>query len=289
MRINQADTMKSVDPNPMPLDPRAFADGELDAQRALDLFARESDPAAMKARVAHQQALREAVGRVMDQPTCPAKLRVAVMGVAQEKQPESPAVIGRIGFTRWLPAAVAALLLVSTLAVYQFSSPTSPPATDQTLTTAGILPAAQVERFAKRHVSCTRLMAKLHRVDDFPQDVKALPGVVEHEVGSAVPSLDLSSLGYRFDRAGMCNLPGSGSAHLIYIADSGDRGDAISLWLRHYTGSPAIDADTLYHVTSTDVAHPMLIWRDANTIYYLVGDGGDAVDQVADYLRNEMK
>jgi len=102
--------------------------------------------------------------------------------------------------------------------------------------------------------------------------------------GQVAGGLDLSSIGYHFDRVGRCTVPGTGSVHLIYraMAETG-RQDAISLWIRPADEEFAVEPGTL-HVRGAERAHPVLIWRQGEMVYFLTGDGLGPAKQAATAL-----
>jgi anti-sigma factor RsiW len=270
---------------PRPLS--AFADGELDPQQSLEVLEQMStDPQAAR-QVMHQQQLRQAVARAMDDPTgqIPAALRQRLTELAKTvPEPQPPMDSGplaRLG--RWIPAAVAALLFIAAVLTFNASRDSSGPA-------PGIIPAAKVDEFAARHVACSRLVEALHQDPALPTSITELPEALAQRFGQGSPGLDLTPVGYLFDRVGACTVPGRGAVHLIYrAAPETGRDDSISLWLRSDDGRLKLEADKLYTYSRTtsgqERAHPLAVWRQGDLIYWVTGDSLFGVKQVVGVLR----
>lgn len=207
-----------------------------------------------------------------------------------------PTVIARL--RRWTPAIAAAILFSIGLAsLYQANLITHPatpgfpgypgfPASSDPTTSGGgggggelsVLPAAMVQRFARRHSGCEAGRDLLHE-GDLPQNLAELPAALTAYLGDRPDaSLDLSGIGYVFDRVGPCTLPGGKSVHLIYRSIS-DRSHALSLWIKPDDGKLALRPDLFYQATTPASSdrdasfgnQPMVVWRHAGMIYYLIG------------------
>jgi len=77
--------------------------------------------------------------------------------------------------------------------------------------------------------------------------------------------------------------------HLIYHASKASgRRDSLSLWMKRYAGSPEIEAGKVY-AANLEGNHPLLVWRDQATIYYLVGDARGRTDRAAKVLMEESR
>ncbi len=272
----------------------AFADGELDVEQNLRVLEHMAmDPQSTR-RVMHQQQLRQAVGRVIrgDAPGAPADLRgkveAALADVPATNTPRSTraprSVLAVIG--RWAPAAVAAVLLVSALTVLRTADSSGPAVAGADV----LFSAAKVQEFGRRHVSCSRMLDRLHGSELFPRQVSQLPGALTAYLGDSGPvlgSLDLTGLGYRFVGAGKCLVPGTGSVHLVYeAAERTARSDSLSLWIRAYDGKTDIEPGKLYTASGPSAVHPVLVWRVGDVVYYLVGDGPEQTRVAAERLRS---
>ena len=282
----------------------AFADGELDVEQNLRVLeAMAMDPTHTR-RVLHQQQLRKACARVMDRPDChcPDQLKQQIQTISSAESPASPTaitatptltlagtdaerskhtpttpapdVIARIG--RWLPAAVAAVLLIGALAV--FFSPRA---------NSGMafgLDEARLAAFAGRHKSCSSDVTKLVPGIANPTNVAALPGTIDdyfvsqfgdEQTGHIDTALDLSVLGYEFQRVGVCGLPGKNAVHVVYkAADGADHGKSLSLWIKPDAPDLQLVPRRLYTAEAAD-GQPLLIWERNGRTYYLLGDAPD--------------
>ncbi|MDX1681488.1 MAG: hypothetical protein R3336_00075, partial [Phycisphaeraceae bacterium] len=149
-----------------------------------------------------------------------------------------------------------------------------PPATANHPQASPLTP-VQAERLGRRHVACSRRIAQLSQAVAFPENVGQLPTALHDYLDASVTVPDLTSLGYTFDRAGPCHLAGPRSVHLIYRAtDRSGREDALSLWIRPAEGATSLEPGRLYEGNDPTSAHPILIWRQGEAAYYLVGDNG---------------
>jgi len=279
----------------------AFADGELDGEHNLEMLERMAQDPSTAQRVADHQKLRRAVAQAMDDPSmkAPAELRERIGQMAQTQQARhvskpkpapstaGPSVLAVLG--RWVPSAVAAVLLIGALIAL---NQTRTPGPDQLITATQVLNPAVADRFVDRHFKCSRNITPLIGTDKLPQNLTALPGALSQYFHQPVNPdvLNLSSLGYQFDMAGLCVIPGKGAIHMIYKskAPTGQT-DTLSLWLRPYQKGSGIKPDKLYK-TSKDATEnlPMLVWRHGNMVYYLVGDSDDAVERAFDTIsRNQ--
>lgn len=275
----------------------AFADGELDVEQNLRVLEHMAINPTATRRVMHQQQLRQAVDRTISNATSatPESLKQQVQKmmadapVAGHATAQSEAsrggrapVLARIG--RWTPLAAAALFFIAALVVLdisqQHSSPLIPPIAMNPISEP------QYGMFVKRHLGCSRMIDTLHHMELFPQDLKALPASLATFLGGqATPGLDLSSIGYEFYAVGECNVPGEKSVHLIYHAKDDPSGhDALSLWIRRYSGSPAIELDRAFYVEAGG-ANPLVLWRQGGMIYYLVGNSLANTDRALQKLR----
>jgi len=149
-----------------------------------------------------------------------------------------------------------------------------------------LLGESQLGRFETRHVRCSVALSTLYRSQRYPDSLQALPAALEEKFQARLPNLDLSALGYRFERVGDCHVPGAGAVHLVYRArESEPTRSAISLWIKPYDGSPRIEAGRLFTVSREANPHPMVVWHESGLIYYLMGDWPDHVEQAARTLR----
>ena len=281
----------------------AFSDCELPNQERLHMLDRIASDGELAKRIKHQKLLREAVCKCMaDDPACrcPEELKnqIQQMVMADAAHPEQAAdqtqqgVIGYVG--RWMPAAVAAVLFISAVVVMYgpgdgaTGTPMQAGAGSMTQLVAGLMPRAQVDMFEKRHVGCATNLALLKPDGNLPNQVESLPAALSERFSGQVDGLDLSGIGYKFERVGKCTVPGQAAVHLVYRAlpETG-RADAISLWLL-----PASQADVtvkegqVYRVNGAGKAHPLVLWRHGGMMYYLVGDSMDVTERAAQTLRN---
>lgn len=291
----------------------AFADGELDVEQSLKVLEQLAMDPATTHRVIHQQQLRKAVARCLAEPAhCPEALRAKLAATITQATPGPAPAVGSTADARgitgrrsiltrplglWAPLATAAILLIGTMVLlleFGRGGAAVGPAVGRggyALVPAGtsLLPPERVAAFSSRHVRCANSLAELFRKDEFPQDVQALPAAVNRHIGNTPNHpLDLSRIGYRYDVAGVCTLPGQGSVHILYRAtpESGHR-DRLSLWIRAADEhAPRVEPGRVYVVADTSQPHPMLLWRDGDLLYYLMGDAGERVQAAAAALQD---
>ncbi|QQE10596.1 hypothetical protein JD969_13940 [Planctomycetota bacterium] len=280
----------------------SFADGEACEEVRVRMLSKMAESGDVAKQVRHQVQLRGAIKDAMTSETattCPDDLKAMITGMADEQQgdggpslnqggnqnnnlQEQPAVIGKIG--RWIPTAVAAvLLLVGSVVFNQMQSSSS----DGT-SIASMLPTRLVNLFEKRHVSCTSDLSKLPQDPNLPSKIEALPGALNKRLGSSTSGLDLTGIGYIFDRVGKCTVPGEISVHLIYKPMLGNpMSDAISLWIAPDDGRFEVKPDQVYTVNDGSKAHPILLWKEGTMLYYLVGDSMEVTKKAMNVLRTQ--
>src|SRR5690606_25746901 len=126
-----------------------------------------------------------------------------------------------------------------------------------------------------------------YQPDRFPRQVAALPGALSDYFHRSVApgGLDLSRIGYEYQVTGLCSVPGQGAVHVLYKAlPTTGRTDTLSLWLRPYDGQTPVEPGRLYLATDGETPMPMLIWREGDMVYYLMGDQMSNVEQAATAL-----
>lgn len=281
----------------------AVADGESDAAQRDLVFAALAERPELARFVLEQHRLRAAVAKTMKQPaTAPAELRARVEARLQAASDasadsrvseESPA----FKFGPWIPAAVAAMLcVVATLMfisarhIERTARPVGPVASLAQSADDHLLSMDVIEGLSIRHVSCSRLIASLNDSVKFPTEIKDVPKAIGDFLSrSPYDVLDLTALGYEFQGAGRCAIPGSSSVHLIYRAiDRKHRDDALSLWIQPDDGSVIIKPDTMYQPAGEYAVHPIVLWKHGGMLYYLVGDESEAVTKAAQQLSHSL-
>lgn len=285
----------------------ALADGELDGEQHSQMLKRMSQDPALADRIAEQQKLRKAIARVMDDPSmkAPAALLdqiTRMSGETQAEQAESfPPHLAETGspvlavIGRWLPAAVAALFFIGALVALNMAGNRDPGTGNGTIananhliTNGNVLNASLVDKFGNRHFKCSRHITPIHGADQFPQNLTKLPGALSEYFHKPIDPelLDLSALGYEFDMAGLCLLPGKGAVHIIYKSQAPGQADMLSLWMRPFEEGSGIEADRLYTTADPQENYPMVVWRHADMVYYLVGDSYDTVERAFEAIRD---
>lgn len=278
----------------------AMADGELDLRENPEALAKiAQDPKAAE-RVAYQQQLRDACAKAMDRPEmkCPddlaAKLRSMGMedaaATASTSAPstttdyQGPAVVGRIGgLSRWVPSAVAAVLLIAAAVVFTSANPGTPGIGADTVAFAP-------DRFSGRHGDCSLDLSLLKGSEKFGDatEFNQLPGKLADHFQASTDGLQLSldGIGYAYQLTGACPLPGKGAVHVVY-RHKDTPSKAISLWVMPVKEQhKGFEEGQVYSKASEDdVMHPVIYWRQGDMLYYLVGDSIEDANRAVQELR----
>lgn len=281
----------------------ALADGELDLREHPEALAKIGEDPQAAQRVAFQQQLKQACGKAMDTPDmkCPEALAARLLAMAsgeaegkpaapatpapsaQAEPYEGPAVIGRIG--RWVPAAVAAVLLIAAGILFTQANPDG----GVGIQSAAFFPVDQVDQFTGRHGDCAIDLTKLKDADRFGEtsEFDQLPGKLADHFQTSTDGMRLSldGIGYDYQLTGACALPGSGAVHIVYRNQS-DPGKAISLWIKPIKPDQAeLKEGQVYSIAGDEPMQPVIIWRQGELVYYLVGDSIEDCDKAVKQLR----
>ena len=289
----------------------AMADGELDLRENPEALSQIAQDAQAAQRVACQQQLRQAVGKAMDGPEmkCPAALADKLQAIAGDTSGSEthrnidagamnagdatrssapalyngPSVVGRIG--RWIPAAVAAVLLIAAGVTFTMNSGDGGIGSQQ----ASFLPVDKLDHFAGRHGDCalnTGLLKETERFGDATQ-FSELPGKLADYFQTSTDGMHLSldGIGYKYELTGACPLPGKGAVHVVY-RHKADPDKAMSLWVMPAREEHAsLKEGQVYSIASKDLMHPVIYWRQGGMLYYLVGDSLEDCDKAVKELR----
>ncbi len=294
----------------------AFADGELDVEQSLEVLEYLKMNRDAADRVMHQQQLREQVARVTREatPATPDELRRKVAELAgvefdatkaqpvdsgsavsteknlrdarpgegtptdsDQSTPRSD-VVARLGprVRRWASAgAVAAAIVLVSFIAFNLPKGTA---------VAGEIDLAVRDRMLGRHDTCTHDLEVLHRagVDQRISKVNTAVADVLGRASSPLPQLDLTAIGYELEGVGKCAVPGTPAVHLIYKPLEGaEDAPRLSLWIKPNDDSLDVENEQLYQVRGVEGGRRILVWRKGNSLYYLVGPGGDGVRDAA--------
>lgn len=291
-------------PNPINDLLSALADGELDVREHPDALAQIAQDAQASQRVVYQQQLKQACAKAMDTPEmkCPEALagRLRAMGTqaqgagadealgptqTQAAPYAGPSVIARIG--RWFPAAVAAVLLIAAGVMFSQSNPGTNSGVGSQA--AAFLPVDQIDRFTGRHGDCSMNLELLYQAEKFgdANGFDELPSKIAGHFKASTDGMRLSldGIGYQYELTGACPLPGKGAVHVVY-RHKDDAKRAISLWIKPAeTQHAELKPGQVYSVGGSDPLHPIIIWREGNLLYYLVGDSLEDCDKAVKELR----
>ena len=215
------------------------------------------------------------------------------MADASETRAPRPGVLAKIG--RWAPLAAAAVLLLAALGLYLQSDARWADGLRLGTQASSILPASMARQMDQRHGVCSSDTTELLRHAMFPDSVRELPAAVARQLdasGRGVVPLDLSVLGYRYVRAGECNVPGEPAAHIVYHADAAssqrdgaNEPPALSLWITPDRGQfDAIDDGRVFMARITETRHPVMLWKRGGLVYLLLGEKLTDVESAANML-----
>jgi len=300
----QRDTPEFDSPKSMDEMLLALADGELDFADQPQVMAKiAADPTAAH-RLAYEQRLRRGCARVMDGPEmkCPNELAGKLLGLAageadaakpapasaaapKQASYAGPPVIARIG--RWVPAAVAAVLLLA--AGVLFNQANSASTVGLNPQAAAFLSTNQIQTLTSRHIDCAERPDRLKNPNQFgdTQDFEQLPGKLRDYFNTDANNLalNLHGIGYDYQLAGTCSLPGSGAVHIVYRKHDNPE-KSISLWI--VPAKPAhreLAEGRVYTEVGDDLLRPVIFWRKDGLLYYLVGDSIEDCDKAVQQLR----
>lgn len=292
----------------------ALADGELDFADQPQVLAKIAEDPKAAHRLAHEQRLKQACGRVMDGPEmkCPDALAGKLLAMAGDTSEEvgaalggaasanwgdssqpsppyaGPSVIARVG--RWVPTAVAAVLLLAAGIV--FNQVSFGPAMNHVDPTRLVsLDPAKVRDLTGRHFDCAQRPDRLKNPSQFGgEDLEQLPGKLSDyfQTNADKLSLNLDGIGYDYQLTGTCSLPGSGAVHIVYHKQANPE-QSISVWI--VSAKPEHDklqADRVYTEVGDDLLRPVIFWRDGGLLYYLVGDSIEDCDKAVQQLRHPI-
>lgn len=302
--------MQRDDNMPMTMDEllRALADGELDFRDQPQVLVKlAEDPKAVQ-RLAQEQRLKRACAKVMNGPEmkCPNELAGKLLGMAagetapgksagavahvSHASPTSapyagPPVIARIG--RWVPTAVAAVLLFA--AGVLFIQASSLPSGSGSV--GVILSDNQIKNLTGRHFDCAERPDRLKNPNQFGgKDFEQLPGKLSDYFNTDANklSLNLDGIGYDYQLTGTCSLPGSGAVHIVYHKHE-DPKQSISVWIVPAKAQHEhLKQGRVYAEVGDDLLRPVIFWRDAGLLYYVVGDSLEDCDKAVKQLRQAV-
>ena len=296
MDMQRDDTPKSMEQMLL-----ALADGELDFADQPQVLAKIAEDPKAAHRLAHEQRLKQACAKVMDGPEmkCPNELagKILAMASGESAQPaptaaptqasqqayDGPPVIAKIG--RWVPAAVAAVLLVAAGVLFNQASNT--PVSDSDPLALVNLSPDKIKQYTGRHFDCAERPDRLKNPDKFGgDDFEQLPGKLGDYFNTNANnlSLNLDGIGYDYQLTGACSLPGSGAVHILYHKQDNPE-TSISVWIMPTKPvHDQLEEDRVYSF-GDDPMHPVIFWRDGGLLYYLVGDSLEDCDKAVQQLR----
>lgn len=281
--------MEPTEFHPLHRDLSAFADGELDPA-ATDRLLRQmaSDPATVQElhRLWQLTATARRAVRTYTPPPSEAlqeRLRQILNAEAPLENLISawPARAMR-GGSFMLPRAAAAIILLAIgiwigRSFVRSSAPVSQRIPEQN--PADVIPASVISQAEEIHGFCSRLAEGLHCAG-YPADIAPLAAAVERDLHSDHPYPNLTPIGYRYRGAGPCGKPMPDTAHLLYRSLQPGSVRAISVFVQSWRGQYPLEAGRLYTVSIASDPFPMLAWRTADVVYFLLADDA-ATEQAA--------
>ena len=290
----------------------AFADGELDADHGRAVLHYLATHPEAASRVEGELKFRQAVGRVMMRMPAPsAALRDAIGRTELPSGPEAstatasvaparptitfrpaaaPAIderrlARRLFLRRTLPLAAAASIAFLAIGVL-LGRKGLRPTTDTTVATALPVPATYIAEATRTHVDCSRFPS-LH-TGSWPEALGDLGPALLKYLGRPVPYPDLSGIGYEYIGAGPCARPLENAAHLLYRSTDPKDVETVSLFVQKYDGHSLIQPGKVYRIAGRDAAHPMIVWRHADMVFYLISDAEEPLENAARAIKIEV-
>ncbi|MEM9348529.1 MAG: hypothetical protein AAGB26_18320 [Planctomycetota bacterium] len=286
----------------------AMADGELDFSDQPQVLAKIAEDPKTAHRLAYEQRLKAACAKAMDGPEmkCPNELAGKLLELAAEPAKKTapaettapkqsapapyagPPVIARIG--RWVPAAVAAVLLLAAGVLFSQASRTTGGLDPST---ASSLPVETIQQFAGRHFDCAERPDRLKNPSQFgsASDFEQLPGVLGDYFDTSADklSLNLDGIGYEYQLTGTCSMPGSGAVHIVYHKQDNPE-QSISVWIVAADNAKfgKLEEGRVYSEVGDNLLKPVIFWRDGGLLYYLVGDSIEDCDKAVQQLRRAI-
>ena len=296
--------MQRDDNTPMTMDEmlRALADGELDFRDQPQVLAKIAEDPKAAQRLAQEQQLKQACAEAMDGPEmkCPEALagellamagdaskKTAAPPPAQPRQAEyaGPSVIAKIG--RWVPTAIAAVLLLAAGVLFNQASNMSA-GSDR-----GVIGISdtQIKNLTGRHFDCAERPDRLKNPDQFGgKDFEQLPGKLGDyfKTDTNNLALNLDGIGYDYQLTGTCSLPGSGAVHIVYHKQANPE-KSISVWIVPAKAEhDKLEEGRVYARVGDDLLRPVIFWRDGGLLYYLVGDSIEDCDKAVKELQQAI-
>ncbi|MEO1237538.1 MAG: hypothetical protein AAFX76_12190, partial [Planctomycetota bacterium] len=151
----------------------------------------------------------------------------------------------------------------------------------------GLITARLAQTFGDRHEQCAMENQLPYANELFPATMSGLDRALADHVGPEIEaaSLDLSSIGFDYRVAGVCPIPGKDAVHLIY---ENPQGQSLSLWIKGYDAEPVLDPGVPYFPPQGHTAQPMVVWREGDMVFYLVGDTMEDVQRARPEIRLAM-
>jgi hypothetical protein len=148
------------------------------------------------------------------------------------------------------------------------------------------VPATYIAEATRTHVDCSRYPS-LH-TGSWPQALGDLGPPLKAYLGRPVPYPDLSGIGYEYVGAGPCARPLEHAAHLLYRSTTPKDVETVSLFVQQYDGHSPIQPGKVYRIAGKDAAHPMIVWRYADMVFYLVSDAEEPLEKAARAIHVEV-
>ncbi len=256
----------------------AFADGELDAARSAEVVEYLSArPEAARA-VAQSMRFRAAIGRAARTIAPPPSQVVheqiqSLLGSDRQSATVKGSIHIHAPGAFWFKMAVAAMLFIAVGVGFDrlVFSPK--------LTSSGPVPATLVATVTHIHVDCSRAPSEHNH--PFPHELGDLADAVKRSLNRATPYPDLSPIGYQYIGAGPCGKLVEGTAHLLYRSTRGPVTDTVSLFIQSFHDQMPLAEGKVYWAQGKGSAHPMLVWRKGNLVFFFVGDAAEPIVDAA--------
>ena len=276
----------------------AFADGELDVQRNLEVLEHLNMCPECAARVDNVHKMKSALARASSNTRAPGALRVRInaaleaeeallrgsadaraasvvqatgkraAGVADAAATARRAVTARFWARAWAPLSMAAALAIVAVG-YQLRFVPEP--VEGTIT---VITGRAVSDVRKQHDDCITRHGMAHHDASLSRALPVIAQRLGERLDLEVIVPDLSVLGFVLVGADRCGIQGRAGAHVLYRATDG------GAWISVFTvgeieglAKHGLDRDSLRdYFVSGDDALPVVSWRSGDATYVVCGD-----------------
>jgi hypothetical protein len=75
---------------------------------------------------------------------------------------------------------------------------------------------------------------------------------------------------------------------LLYRSTDPKDVETVSLFVQKYDGKSPVQPGKVYRIAGKDAAHPMIVWRHEDMVFYLVSDAEEPLENAAKAIKIEV-